>query len=120
VTVRESALAPVRLADRTGEIRLLVQAREDAIAEAVRVRNSLHADLVMLVPGYGATSPNLLAARHRRRAGCCCGAAAASRLTWPGLGSLGCSSDREARQLEAWISAHVGAHPLLEMHASGS
>jgi transposase len=120
VAARERELPPVRLADRTVEIRLLVQAREDAISEAIRVRNRLHADLVVLVPGYGATIPNLLAARHRRRAaGLLRGHAGVqvdlARARLARLQVL----DREARSLETRIGALVGAHPLLEMHGVG-
>ena len=69
VTARETGLPPVRLHDATREIHLLVEAREDLAAEATRVRNRLHADLVALVPGYGGSLANLVAARHRARAG---------------------------------------------------
>ena len=41
VAARERSLPPVRLSDRTVDIRMLVEAREDAIAEAVRIRNRL-------------------------------------------------------------------------------
>jgi transposase len=66
VTLREPELPPVRLADASRELQLIVQAREDLVAEATRVRNRLHADLVVLVPGYAASAANLVAARHRR------------------------------------------------------
>jgi transposase len=120
VTVREPALPPVRLADRTVEIRLLVQAREDAVAEAIRVRNRLHADLVVLVPGYGKTVPNLIAQRHRRRvagllrhrSGVQVDLARARLVRLQVL-------DREALSLEARIGELVGSHPLLEMHGVG-
>ncbi|MDQ3642880.1 MAG: IS110 family transposase, partial [Actinomycetota bacterium] len=65
VTAREHDLPPVRLADASHEIRLLVEAREDVVAEMTRVRNRLHADLRVLVPGYGATAANLTAVRHQ-------------------------------------------------------
>ena len=39
VTAREPNLPPIRLPDRTSEIRLLLEAREDLIGEATRVRN---------------------------------------------------------------------------------
>jgi len=68
VTLREADLPPVRLPDATRELHLLVEARDDLVAEATRTRNRLHADLVVLVPGYGATAANLVAAVHRRTA----------------------------------------------------
>jgi transposase len=120
VTIREPALPPVRLADRTVEIRLLVQAREDAITEAIRVRNRLHADLVVLVPGYGETIPNLLAERHRRRAAGLLRQRSGVQvdLARARLARLRVV-DREARSLEARIGRLVGAHPLLAMHGVG-
>jgi Transposase and inactivated derivatives len=120
VTVREPELPPVRLADRTVEIRLLVQAREDAVSEAIRVRNRLHADLVVLVPGYGAVIPNLLAARHRQRAAAMLRQRSGVQvdLARTRLARLHVL-DREARALEARIGELVGAHPLLEMHGVG-
>ena len=69
VTQRESELPPVRIADASRELGLLVEAREDLVAEATRVRNRLHADLVVLVPGYSAAAANLVAEKHRRSAG---------------------------------------------------
>lgn len=64
VTAREPDLPPVRGTDSTTELRLLLAARHDLVAEATRVRNRLHADLVVLVPGYGAKAANLVAERH--------------------------------------------------------
>ena len=64
VTAREADLPPIRRADPTTELRLLLAARTDLVAEATRVRNRLHADLVVLVPGYGATAVNLVWERH--------------------------------------------------------
>lgn len=71
VTARESELPPVRRSDAASEIRLLVEAREDLVAEATRVRNRLHADLLALTPGYGGSVANLVAARNRATAGRC-------------------------------------------------
>jgi transposase len=66
VTLREAALPPVRLVDGSLELQLLVEAREDLVAEQTRVRNRLHADLRTLLPGYGATAANLTAVRHQQ------------------------------------------------------
>jgi transposase len=68
VTAREADLPPIRRADPTTELGLLIAAREDLVAEATRIRNRLHADLVVLVPGYGATVANLVWAKHLDRA----------------------------------------------------
>ena len=69
VTLRETDLPPVRLLDRTLELQLLVEAREDLVAEQTRVRNRLHADLRTLLPGYGAAAANLTAVGHQRTVG---------------------------------------------------
>ena len=53
VTAREPALPPVRLADRTRELGLLLDTREALVHEATRRRNRLRAHLQVLVPGYG-------------------------------------------------------------------
>jgi transposase len=66
VTAREPNLPPVRLADPSRELQLLVEAREDLVTEATRVRNRLHADLVVLLPGYQTKAANLVALRSRR------------------------------------------------------
>ena len=68
VTAREADLPPIRRDDPTSELGLLLAAREDLVAEATRIRNRLHADLVVLVPGYGAQVANLVWARHQERA----------------------------------------------------
>lgn len=120
IAARERALPPVRLADRTVDIRNLVQAREDAITEAVRIRNRLHADLVILVPGYSATVANLVSLRNRQRAGLLLRGkdGVQVQLARRRLARLRLL-DREARALEVQIRDLVGSHPLLEMHGVG-
>ena len=120
VTAREHDLPPVRTADRTAEIRLLVEAREDAVAEATRVRNRLHADLGVLVPGYGGAVRNLVALRYRRRVAVVLRRRSGvqvelARARLARIGTL----EREIAGLEARITALVGAHPLLGLHGVG-
>ena len=120
VTAREAELPPVRLADATHEIGLLVEAREDLVAEATRVRNRLHADLVVIVPGYGATAANLVALRHRRTVG--------RRLrSLPGV-QAELARDRlarlgrlvaESQLLETRLAGLVGEHPLRGLPGAG-
>lgn len=74
VTAREVDLPPVRVVDRTSEIKLLMEAREDVVAETTRVRNRLHADLVVLIPGLSGHGK-----APRRRAVPAGGQAASSR-----------------------------------------
>lgn len=120
IAARERSLPPVRVADRTVDIRNLVQAREDAITEAVRIRNRLHADLVVLVPGYSATVANLVSMRNRQRAGLLLRGqdGVQVQLARRRLARLRLL-DREARALEVQIRDLVGEHPLLEMHGVG-
>jgi transposase len=120
VTAREANLPPIRVADRTMEIGLLIEAREDAVAEATRVRNRLHADLMVLMPGYQAEAANLVAECHRRsiarrlrrlngvQAGLALGRLAKLRAL-----------DAEARSLTTTIAGLVGVHPLLAMPGVG-
>jgi hypothetical protein len=68
-TSSQSYLPPIRLPDRMSELRLLLEAREDLVAESTRARNRLHAHLLSLAPGYGGTVANLVAARHRATVG---------------------------------------------------
>lgn len=64
VTAREANLPPIRRTDPTTDLGVLLAARSDLVGELTRVRNRLHADLVVLVPGYGATAANLVSERH--------------------------------------------------------
>jgi transposase len=120
VTAREVDLPPVRLLDASREIQLLVEAREDLVGEATRVRNRLHADMVALLPGYGGTVGNLVAARHR---------AAAARLL-RGLTSVQAELARDrvtrlnrlmadAGRLERRLGRLVDGHPLLSLTGAG-
>ncbi len=74
VTLREPNLPPVRRADVARELQLLVETREDLVAEATRTRNRLHANLLVLLPGssgslVGPHALSTLAGRLRRCSG---------------------------------------------------
>jgi transposase len=121
VTQREADLPPVRLPDGTREIGLLVEARDDLVAEATRVRNRLHADLVVLVPGYSRLAANLVAEVHRQHAGRLLRGLAGihaelardrlARLTRLGV---------EIRALEHRLEALVADHPLRALPGAGA
>ncbi len=64
VALREQGLGPARLAGITEDLKLLVDAREQCLAERTRIANQLHAHLVVLAPGYKREIRNLGAARH--------------------------------------------------------
>jgi transposase len=121
VTLREADLPPVRTADASRELKLLVEARDDLVAEATRIRNRLHADLVVVVPGYGAAAANLVAAVHRTAAG-----RLLRRL--PGVHAE-LARDRlarlerlsaEVRVLERRLEDLVADHPLRSLPGAGA
>lgn len=64
VTLREPDLPPVRLADRTEELALLVEARDELVSQQTRARNRLHAHLVVVLPGYARTAARLVSRRQ--------------------------------------------------------
>jgi transposase len=66
VALREPDLGPVPMPGLSEDMKLLVDAREHKVGERTRVLNRLHAHLVILMPGYERTVPNLAASRHRR------------------------------------------------------
>jgi transposase len=115
VCAREE-LPPVRLADRSEDIGLLLAARDQFVAEATQVRNRLHADLVVLLPGYEDRIPNLVGARHRRRLTVELATlpgvrAELSRTRLARLNELALAADR----LERRVAALVDGHPLLAL-----
>jgi transposase len=65
LTAREARLPALRRPGILADLKLLVGAREQLVAERTRLLNQLHADLLVLAPGYGARLPNLTAARHQ-------------------------------------------------------
>jgi transposase len=92
----------------------------DLAAEMTRIRNRLQADLVVLVPGYGAVATNLVADKHR---------AAVSRLVrrLPGVqaelarGRLArlAKLTAELRALDRRIESMVVDHPLRQLWGAG-
>jgi transposase len=120
VTQREAELPPVRLPDASRELQLIVEAREDLVAEATRTRNRLHADLVVLVPGYGAAAANLVAEKYRKNAGRLLRRlpgvqAELARDRLARLDRLSC----EVREFERRISGLVADHPLRSLWGAG-
>ena len=120
VTARDHNLPPIRLPDRTSELRLLLEAREDLIVEATRVRNRIHAHLRVLVPGYGGTVTNLVTARHRAMVGRLLRGNASvqaelARALLARLTHLG----RETETLTHRIEQLVAGHPLLRLTGTG-
>jgi transposase len=120
VTDEMPDLPPVRLADRAHDLRLLVTTREQRMAEATRVRNALHAHLLVLLPGYGQRVPNLVAASHRLhiRAELRRLEGIEAELARADLARLGALL-AETKRLEQRISGLVGDHPLLRLPGVG-
>jgi len=120
VTAREKNLPPIRLSDRTTELRLLLEAREDLLAESNRARNRLHAHLLTLTPGYGGTATNLVAARHRATIGRLLrGVGGVQAELARGLLLRLARLEREVKALTSRIGALVAGHPLLGLPGAG-
>lgn len=120
VALRELELPPVRAADASRELKLLVEARDDLAAEATRVRNRLHADLVVIAPGYSAVAANLVAEKYRRAAGRLVRRmpgvqAELARARLVRLGQLA----TEIRGLDGRIEGLVADHPLRSLWGAG-
>lgn len=64
VTLRETTLEPLTPDGAARELKLLCDYREQLCSQRTRVQNRLHADLVVLAPGYEKRCPNLVAKRH--------------------------------------------------------
>ena len=110
VVLREPTLhrlMPVAIAD---DLKQLVGARDELGAERTRVANRLHADLLVLVPGYGEQIPNLVAARHLAAVGRLLGRSTGIRaqLARKRLARLR-AFDREMGALEAQLAEFVAA-----------
>lgn len=120
VAAREADLPPVRLADRTSDIALLVEAREDVVAEMTRVRNRVHADLRTLVPGYGGSVANLVAERNQRRAARLLHGehSVQAELARGRLARLR-ALRAEERALTKQLAKLVAGHPLLALPGAG-
>lgn len=120
VTLREPDLPPVRLEDRSEELGLLVDARDEVVGAQTRARNRLHAHLVVLLPGYARTANHLVS---RRQLGAIEAALAPLGGTRAGLArdllaevrGLGHRSD----ELERRIAVLVAGHPLLGLAGVG-
>jgi transposase len=120
VTARETNLPPIRVGDRTNELHLLLEAREDLIGETTRVRNRLHAHLLVLLPGYGGAVANLVAARHRTKvAGLLRGNATLQAELARALLLRLKTLERETEILTRRIAALVADHPLLRLPGAG-
>ena len=121
VTARETNLPPVRLPDRTNDLRLLLEAREDLVAESTRTRNRVHAHLLTLVPGYGGTVANLVAARNRTAAGRLLrGINGVQAGLARGLLARLVRLEREIKELTSRIRLLVAGHPLLRLPGAGA
>jgi transposase len=120
VTLREQALPPVRLDDRTEELGLLVDAREQLVHAQTQARNRLHAHLVVLSPGYGQTASQLVTARQLDAIEALLSPLEGTRAELAGalledVRSLG----RQAKELQQRIAHLVAGHPLLQLPGVG-
>ncbi|MDQ3691316.1 MAG: IS110 family transposase [Chloroflexota bacterium] len=84
----------MRRADAAHELQLLVEARENLMAEATRTRNRLHADLLVLLPG---SSGSLVGPRALAILAAGCDAAPVSTPSWP---ESGCAAAFDVEAVE--------------------
>ena len=68
VVARDEHLPPALTGGANGDLKLLVDYRDQLISERTRVQNHLHADLLILVPGYRAKVRRLTTRGQRTRA----------------------------------------------------
>ncbi len=121
VTLREPDLPPVRLEDRSTELGLLADARDDLVGAQTQARNRLHAHVVVLLPGYGRTAAQLVSGRQleaieRALDGAAGVRAELARALLAQIRDLG----RRAAELERSIAALVAGHPLLALPGVGA
>ena len=120
VTLREHDLPPVRLDDRTEELGLLVDAREELVQAQTRTRNRLHAHLVVLLPGYGRTAAQLVTSRQLAAIEALLGPIDGTRaLLARGLLADIRSLGSRTKELQQRIAGLVGDHPLLGLPGVG-
>ena len=113
IALREPGLPRLRLSHLAADLKLLVDARDQVVAEGTRVRNRLHALLLALAPGYRDSTGALATAAALRRARRLVRAAEASdpvraRLALEAIRRLR-AVEAEAGELEADIRALVDA-----------
>ena len=121
VTLREPDLPPVRLEDRTTELGLLADARDDLVHAQTQARNRLHAHLGVLLPGYPRTAARLVRPPQldiiEHALGPLVGVRAdLARELLAEIRRLG----RLAAQLEQLMKERVAGHPLLGLPGAGA
>lgn len=120
ITLREADLPPIRRADRTRDLGLLLEAREGLVTEATRGRNRLHAHLVVLEPGYHERVDRLVSGAALARAGQLLRGIKGVEAEL--ARSLIVELRRQARRIDTFtrrIEALLGDDPLLRMPGVG-
>lgn len=118
LTAREPRLPALRRPGIVADLKLLVGAREQCLAERTRLINQLHADLLVLAPGYGSRLPNLTATRHQAAAARLLGRrdgvrAELARARLRRVRRLGAEAERLERQIATLVAASHSSLPRL-------
>lgn len=104
--LREPGLPRLRETHLEADLKLLVDARDQIVAEGTRVRNRLHAILLALAPGYRTETGALSNRRGLQAAG---RLARQARATDPIRARIALGGIRRLRQIEAEIRSLVEA-----------
>lgn len=120
VILRETDLPPIRVDDRTEELGLLVDAREELVKAQTQARNRLHAHLVVLAPGYGRTASQLVTRRQLDAIETLLAPLEGIRveLARTLLEDVR-AFDRRAKDLHARMARLVAGHPVLRLPGVG-
>ena len=115
VAIQEPTLPRMDAAHLNTDLKLLVDARDQLVAEQIRVRNRLHALLIGLSPGYRAVTGALTSKAALQRAHAL---VVKEREANPVRARLALAAihrcrdlDREIRQLAALINGQLAHHP---------
>jgi transposase len=119
VALRELGLGPVKLGGLAGDLKLLVDARDQRVFDRTRAANRLHAYLVIMEPGAAARIGNVKAACHlagaRRVIARTSGTRAQlARAEWARVRTLSAEIQGLERQIRVLVAASGSRLPTIK------